>query len=506
MSNLYSDFAEIFRRNADRVLIASERGNFTGGQIDAAVAAYAGALLEAGAVPGERVAVQVEKSVDNVFLYLACLRLGAVYLPLNLAYQPAELAYFIGDALPRLLIADPARRSDLQAIVAKSPGTQLLTLGAEGTGDLAERAALATPAHSIVDRADDDLAAICYTSGTTGRSKGAMITHGNLASNACALVSLWGFGASDVLLHALPLFHIHGLFVALHCAFLSGAKTLLLNRFAPAEVIAGLGEATVMMGVPTFYTRLLVEPAFDAGCCGSIRLFISGSAPLLADTFQEFEQRTGHRILERYGMTETGMISSNPLTGQRRPATVGLPLPGVGVRIVDGDGEAVARDAVGMVEVRGANVFKGYWNMPEKTAAEFRRDGFFMTGDLGTIDGDGYLRIVGRAKDLVITGGLNVYPKEIEDAIDALPGVAESAVFGVPHPDFGEAVAAAVTLRPGIAVDGQALLTALRPQLAAFKLPKRIYVVDELPRNAMSKVQKAVLRDRYRDAFRISGL
>jgi malonyl-CoA/methylmalonyl-CoA synthetase len=447
------------------------------------------------------VAVQAEKSVELVFLYLACLQRGAVYLPLNTAYQPSELAYFLGDAEPRLFVVDPQRRAQLAELASANRSVRMVSLGAEGEGELAAAAASAAPLHSIVERSDDDLAAICYTSGTTGRSKGAMISHGNLASNAAALVQTWGFSAEDVLLHALPVYHVHGLFVALHCAFLSGARMLFQERFAPERVIPRLADATVMMGVPTYYTRLLADPRFDAAACRGMRLFISGSAPLLADTFDAFAERTGHCILERYGMTETGMIASNPLHGERIAGTVGKPLPGVGLRIADNDGAELPAGEVGMIEVRGPNVFRGYWRLPEKTAAELRPDGWFITGDLGVIGSDGYLRIVGRAKDLIISGGLNVYPKEVELLIDALPGVAESAVFGLPHPDFGEAVAAAVVAREGALLGEAELLQALRGQLAAFKLPKRIWQVDALPRNAMSKVQKAVLRERYGRTF-----
>jgi malonyl-CoA/methylmalonyl-CoA synthetase len=328
-----------------------------------------------------------------------------------------------------------------------------------------------------------------------------MITHGNLLTNATTLIDVWQFTSRDVLLHALPLYHIHGLFVAVHCALLSGACILLQPRFDARTVLTSLQQATVMMGVPTFYTRLLTDSSLDRAAVSNVRLFVSGSAPLLAETFTAFEQRTGQRILERYGMTETGMIASNPLDGERRAGTVGLPLPDVDVRIVDDSGSVPPAGEVGMVEVRGPNVFKGYWNLPEKTAAEIHDDGYFVTGDLGLFESDGYLRLIGRAKDLIISGGLNVYPKEIEDAIDALDGVVESAVFAIPHPDLGEAVAAAVTLQPGTQVTPESLIAVLRTQLAAFKTPKRVYVLDELPRNAMSKVQKAVLRERYQNAF-----
>jgi malonyl-CoA/methylmalonyl-CoA synthetase len=501
MSNLHTAFRQAFKTAGTRVLIQSERGSYTGAQIAAAVAAHAGALTLSGVSPGDRVAVQTEKSVDVVFLYLACLQMGAVYLPLNTAYQAGELAYFLDDAQPRLFIVDPSRQTVLAQLAAGHGGAQVAALGRDGSGDWLERVERAAPCQSVVDRAADDLAVICYTSGTTGRSKGAMITHGNLASNAAALVDIWGFSERDVLLHALPLYHIHGLFVALHCAFLSGARLLLLDRFAPGEVLRRLPEATVMMGVPTFYTRLLAEPGFGRESCRSMRLFISGSAPLLSDTFHTFFERTGHFILERYGMTETGMTSSNPLHGERRAGSVGHPLPGVSVRITSTGGGAADPAAIGPIEVRGPNVFKGYWRLPEKTAAEFTADGYFMTGDLGHLDGNGYLHIVGRAKDLVISGGLNVYPKEVEEIIDAIAGVVESAVFGLPHPDLGEAVSAAVVCSPGVNLQEAQILQALRGKLAAFKLPKRIFLVPELPRNAMAKVQKAALRERYRASF-----
>jgi len=377
----------------------------------------------------------------------------------------------------------------------------MLTLGTTGDGTLVPLTASQPSQSAVEPRGSGDLAVICYTSGTTGRSKGAMITHGNLISNATALIAIWEFTDDDVLLHALPLYHIHGLFVALHCALLSGARILLEPKFDARAALASLQHATVMMGVPTFYTRLLSERSLDAEAVHNVRLFVSGSAPLLSETFAAFEQRTGQRILERYGMTETGMIASNPLRGERRAGTVGLPLPDVSVRIVGDSGQELSAGTAGMVEVRGPNVFKGYWNMPEKTAAEIRGNGYFITGDLGMLQADGYLRLIGREKDLIISGGLNVYPKEIEDAIDALPGVGESAVFAIPHPDFGEAVAAAVTLQPGCTLSAAEIIGALRTQLAGFKTPKRVYLLDELPRNAMGKVQKAKLRETYRGEF-----
>ncbi|MET0659180.1 MAG: malonyl-CoA synthase [Steroidobacteraceae bacterium] len=500
--NLYARIHASLQRHARKTLIQTGERSISGEQLAGDVGRFAGALVSLGVRPGDRVAVQVEKSYENVLLYLATLQAGAVYLPLNTAYQALEVKYFLRDASPRVFVCTPQRGFELRRIGTECGVEQVLTLGTQADGCVVEQMQRTAPLSSIAQRAADDLASICYTSGTTGRSKGAMITHANLLSNAETLVQLWGFTSNDVLLHALPLYHIHGLFVALHCALLSGARILLQPKFDARIALDSLKQATVMMGVPTFYTRLLSEPTLDREAVRNVRLFVSGSAPLLAETFDEFEQRTGQRILERYGMTETQMISSNPLQGERRPGTVGLPLPGVSVRIADDKGSPVAQGAIGIVEVKGPNVCKGYWQMAEKTAAEIRPDGYFITGDMGQLEADGYLRLVGRAKDLIISGGLNVYPKEIEEAIDALDGVIESAVFAIPHPDFGEAVAAAVTLKPGTTLQADAIVTKLRAQLAAFKTPKVVYVVDELPRNAMSKVQKNVLREKYADRFR----
>jgi malonyl-CoA/methylmalonyl-CoA synthetase len=491
MSNLYEHIQAVLLADGAKTAVDVSGREISGVQLDSLVGAYAGALLSLEVEPGDRVATQVEKSLENIALYLATLRIGATYLPLNSAYRSAEVEYFLSDAKPKVFVAAPDRETELRSVAQLAVVKHFLTLGVNDDGSLPTFAAQAAYA-GIVSRDDDDLAVICYTSGTTGRSKGAMITHGNLLSNARTLVKLWGFTADDVLLHALPLYHIHGLFVALHCALLSGAKILLQSGFNARTALGDFPSATVMMGVPTFYTRLLAEPLLDKESVRAIRLFVSGSAPLLAETFAAFEQRTGHRILERYGMTETGMIASNPLHGERRAGTVGPPLPGVGVRIAD------SQDGVGVVEVKGPNVFKGYWNMPEKTRSEFH-DGYFVTGDLGMLEADGYLRLVGRAKDLIISGGLNVYPKEIEEAIDSLSGVEESAVFAIPHPDFGEAVAAAVTRRSSSAVTSESIIAALRTQLAGFKTPKRVFIVDELPRNAMGKIQKNMLRERYKD-------
>lgn len=463
----------------------------------------AGALKGLGVRPGDRVAAQVEKSAEALMLYLACLRAGAVYLPLNTAYTAGELRYFLGDAEPAVFVCRPGQRDAMADLAAEVGVPNVLTLGEAGDGTLTERAAAADASDVDVPRGADDLAAILYTSGTTGRSKGAMLTHGNLASNAAALAETWRFTADDRLLHALPIFHTHGLFVATNVALVSGASLILLPRFDAGEVVRLLPGATVMMGVPTFYTRLLSRPDLTRDLVGHMRLFVSGSAPLSAETHKEFLARTGHAILERYGMTETNMITSNPYEGGPRvPGSVGRPLPGVEVRIAEPDtGESLPQGEVGMIEVRGPNVFKGYWRMPEKTKAEFRDDGHFITGDLGRIDERGYVAIVGRGKDLVISGGFNVYPAEVENAIEALPGVAECAVVGAPHPDFGEGVVAVVTPRPGATLDERAMIAALGSELAKYKLPKRIFVVDALPRNTMGKVQKNELRGRYERTF-----
>jgi malonyl-CoA/methylmalonyl-CoA synthetase len=441
-------------------------------------------FLDLGVAPGDRVAIRAEKSVDALIVYLATLRAGAVHLPLNPAYTAPEIRYFLDDAEPSLVIGDPGRGGrPLESLVA---------------------AAEAMPADfADVPRAPDDLAAILYTSGTTGRSKGAMLTHRNLASNAETLRTQWRFTAEDRLLHALPLFHTHGLFVATNVVLLAGASMIFLPAFDAGEVARRLPNATAMMGVPTFYTRLLARPDFTRESAAGIRLFVSGSAPLSAEIHREFEARTGHAILERYGMTETNMNTSNPYDGPRVPGSVGPPLPGVELRIADPEtGTPLPPGETGVIEVRGPNVFKGYWRMPEKTAEEFRADGFFITGDLGFVDPAGYVHIAGRAKDLVISGGLNVYPAEVEAAVEALPGIAECAVIGVPHPDFGEAVVAVVTPRPGEASpDEAAIRAALHETLAAFKRPKRVIVVDALPRNAMGKVQKNVLREAHAGLF-----
>ncbi len=471
------------------------------GDLMARAGQMANVLVSRGVQPGDRVAAQTEKSVPGLVLYLAAVRAGAVYLPLNTAYTLNELEYFIGDAEPSLVVCDPSKAEGIGAIAAKV-GAKVETLGADGQGSLTQAAATVTAEFETVARADDDLAAILYTSGTTGRSKGAMLTHDNLASNSLSLVDYWRFTDKDVLIHALPIYHTHGLFVASNVTLFARASMVFLPKFDPDLIIKLMARATVLMGVPTFYTRLLQSPALTKESAKHMRLFVSGSAPLLADTHREWSARTGHAVLERYGMTETNMNTSNPYDGDRVPGAVGHALPGVAVRVTDPEtGQILEPETIGMIEVKGPNVFKGYWRMPEKTKAEFRDDGFFITGDLGKIDADGYVHILGRGKDLVISGGFNVYPKEIESEIDAMPGVIESAVIGVPHADFGEGVTAVVVCDKGAKVDEASVLKALDGRLAKFKMPKRVIVVDELPRNAMGKVQKNILRDTYSEIY-----
>ena len=465
----------------------------------------ASALRALGVRPGDRVAAQVAKTPEALALYGASVAAGAVFLPLNTAYTPTEVDFFVGDATPRVLLADPAKATVLAPIAAKH-GAVLATLDAQGRGDFGALCD-AQPDHGdVAERDPDDLAALLYTSGTTGRSKGAMLSHGNLLSNAEALAAEWRFTADDVLLHALPIFHTHGLFVACNVSLLSGASMVFLPGFDLETILRLLPQATVLMGVPTFYTRLLDDPRFDRYLVAHMRLFVSGSAPLLAETHVAFEARTGHRILERYGMTETNMIASNPYAGDRRAGTVGRALPGVDVRVCDpASGAPLPAGETGVVEVRGPNVFRGYWNLPEKTREEFRDDGFFITGDLGTLGDDGYLTLVGRQKDLIITGGFNVYPKEVELLLDEMPGVLESAVVGVPHPDFGEAVLAVLVPQPGAEIDLDAIDAVLREQLARYKQPKALEVLPELPRNTMGKVQKNLLRERFAHRFTASA-
>ena len=457
----------------------------------------AGALVALGVQPGDRVAVQIEKSTSAIALYLGTILCGAVHLPLNTAYMPAEVSYFLTDAAPVVFVCDPARLDKLQKVATEAGTKTVLTLDAQGKGTLTDAALAAQPIASAVTRGPEDLAAFLYTSGTTGRSKGAMLTHGNLISNAMSLRDLWQFTKDDILIHALPIFHTHGLFVALNVTLLAGSQILLHRAFKPEKILANFAHATAMMGVPTFYTRLLDQPGLTPAATANMRLFVSGSAPMLTDTHERWTALTGHHVLERYGMTETNMITSNPYTGARKPGTVGLPLPGVEVRLVDGAGNTPAVGDVGGIEVRGPNLFKGYWNMPEKTAEDMRPGGWFATGDIGQMDSDGYLSIVGRSKDLIIAGGYNIYPKEIEVLIDGLDGVVESAAFGVPHADFGESVAVAVVLEKNAVLDADQILAAIGPELAKFKHPRHIHFVESLPRNTMGKVQKNQLRDTF---------
>jgi len=497
--NIYRLFESRFPADRSRMVIETEQGVlYSYEDLVQTSGRYARTLTESGIRKGDRVAVQVDKSPEALFLYLACLRAGFIYLPLNTAYLEDELDYFLGDAEPAAVVCAPARQATMETLAARHGVAQVLTLDGQGGGSLSERAAGRDAAFDIVPCSADDVAVILYTSGTTGRPKGAMITHGNLAANGTALHQAWGFGPDDVLLHALPIFHIHGLFVACHCVLLNGTGMLFIPKFDVATVRRLLPRATVMMGVPTFYTRLLADTDFGREDCRHMRLFTSGSAPLLEQTFEAFEQRTGHTILERYGMTETGMNTSNPLHGERLAGTVGLPLPGVSVRITDDDDQPVADGTVGQLQVKGNNVFKGYWRLPEKTAEEFTADGWFRTGDQARRDANGYLSIVGRSKDMVITGGYNVYPKEVESVIDDLDGVLESAVIGLPHADFGEMVTAVVVPQTGgPPLDEQQIIRTLKTRLAGYKVPKRVFFIDALPRNTMGKVQKNMLRERY---------
>jgi len=473
---------------------------FTYGDAAGASARVANWLTDLGLEPGDRVSVQVEKSPWNLWLFLGVLRAGLVYHPLNTAYTDEEMAFFLGDAQPALLVCDPARGASLGELCAEAGVPHLETLNGDGGGSLVPAVLDCGDEFTVVSREGSDLAALVYSSGTTGRPKGVMLSHGNLAANASVLVELWGFTGEDSLLHALPVYHVHGLFVAIGCVLMSGASMRWLRAFDVAEVLRQLPHSTAMMGVPTYYTRLLAQPAFNAAACAHMRLFISGSAPLLPETFDAFERRTGHTILERYGMTETGMNTSNPLDGPRRAGTVGPPLPGVEVRVCGEDGAELPTGEVGDLQVRGPNVFIGYWNLPEKTAEEFTADGFFITGDKGFIDERGYVSIVGRSKDVVITGGLNVYPREIELLIDAVPGVLESAVIGLPDADFGECVAAVVVPDGERELAADDIRAAVGASAARFKVPKRVFFAPELPRNAMGKVRKDLLRERYASA------
>ena len=500
-ANLYALLSAHFPKDpAAACMILPDGRVWTYGDVERASGRLANLIVALGLKPGDRVAAQVEKTPESLLLYLAAIRAGMVFLPLNPAYQRHELEFFLGDAKPGLFVCRPQQRALADELAAKAGVPHVLELDDHGCGSLIDAATPQSDAFATVVRTTADLAAILYTSGTTGRSKGAMLTHGNLAHNAKTLHAYWHFQPGDVLLHMLPIFHVHGLFVACHCVLLNGSAMFFESKFDIGRAMKLLPQSTVFMGVPTYYVRLLLDAAFGRETCRNIRLFVSGSAPLLKETFDEFKTRSGHTILERYGMTEGGMFTSNPYEGERRGGTVGFPLPGTSLQIVGAGGAAAKPGAVGQIQVKGDNVFVGYWGMPEKTKEEFTADGYFKTGDMGSFDAEGYVTISGRSKDLVITGGLNVYPKEIEELIDAMPGVAESAVIGLPHPDFGEAVTAVVVRQKtaaGAALTESGIIAAIKHKLANFKVPKWVYLVDELPRNAMGKVQKNVLRKNY---------
>jgi malonyl-CoA/methylmalonyl-CoA synthetase len=501
-NNLVAHFVATIDNPKKPCVITTNGQEISYGQFFSNASKYANALISLGIQPGDRVAVQVEKSVDALYLYLGCLMTGGIYLPLNNAYMPAEISYFLGDAEPHIFVSDPGDEALLADICTQSGVKHQLTLDQNGNGSIADFAARQSDSFDIVQRQSDDLAAILYTSGTTGRSKGAMLSHGNLLSNTQALLEIWKISANDTLLHALPIFHTHGLFVATSTSLLAGGSMVFLPKFDVDEVIRQLPRATVLMGVPTFYSRLLSKEQFDRKLVSHMRLFVSGSAPLSAETHIEFSKRTGHAILERYGMTETNMNTSNPYDGERRAGTVGFPLPGVELIITNSKtGEELPQGKTGIIEVRGPNVFKGYWRNPEKTAEELRENGFFITGDMARIDPEGYVSIVGRSKDLVISGGLNIYPAEVETVLDAIKGVAESAIIGLAHPDFGECVTAVVALHPNVQLSEESIILEAAKTLAKFKVPKRVLIVDTLPRNTMGKIQKNQMREEYKALY-----
>ncbi|CDS49943.1 Long-chain-fatty-acid--CoA ligase [Polaromonas sp. CG9_12] len=501
--NLFAALRSAFPDDLDEVAIETGSGLlYSWRDLEHGSAMMANLLQSLGLPEGARIAVQVEKSVEALVLYLATLRAGFVFLPLNTAYQSAEIEYFIGNAEPAVVVCSSANFGWVSKIAFKAGTQNVFTLDDDRTGSLLARAAHCSDQHEVARKQPDDLAAILYTSGTTGRSKGAMLSHGNLLSNALVLKDYWGWKKGDVLVHALPIFHVHGLFVAIHGALINGSKMIWLAKFDPKNVIEKLPEATVFMGVPTLYVRLLAEPGLTLEACRNMRLFIAGSAPLLIETFREWQARTGHTILERYGMSETAMLTSNPCQdGERRGGTVGFALPGVSLRVQGDGGKPLPDGEIGNIHVKGPNVFSGYWRMPDKTAEEFTADGYFKTGDVGKIDEEGYITIVGRSKDLIISGGYNVYPAEIEGFINELPGVAESAVVGVPHPDFGEVGVAVVIAKSGATPDGLQIMAEMKSKMANFKVPKQCFMVSELPRNTMGKVQKNVLRERYKALF-----
>ena len=504
--NLFAALRAAFPANLDGVAVETDNGLvYSWRDLERATAMVGNLLASLNLPVGARVAVQVEKSVEAMVLYLATLRAGYVFLPLNTAYQSAEMDYFIANAEPSVVVCSSQNFGWVSKIAFKRGAQHVFTLDDDRTGSLLTRAAHCSDEHKVAVKQADDLAAILYTSGTTGRSKGAMLTHGNMLSNALTLKDYWGWMPGDVLIHALPIFHVHGLFVALHGALINGSKMIWLSRFDPQLVVKKLPEATVFMGVPTLYVRLLNEPGLDKHAVRNMRLFIAGSAPLLIETFKAWQDKTGHTILERYGMSETAMLTSNPYRveqgGQRRGGTVGFALPGVSVRVSGDNGAPLAAGDIGGIEVTGPNVFKGYWRMPEKTKEEFTADGYFKTGDVGKIDAQGYITIVGRSKDLIISGGYNVYPAEIEGYINDMTGVLESALIGVPHPDFGEVGVAIVIAKPGVVLEAAKIVAALKSQLANFKIPKQCFVVAELPRNTMGKVQKNLLREQHKALF-----
>ncbi len=500
--NLFAALRAAFP-SLDQVAVETDTGlSYSWHDLERGTAMMANLLASLKLPEGARVAVQVEKSVEAMMLYLATLRAGYVFLPLNTAYQSAEIEYFIGNAEPSVMVCSSKNFGWVSKIAFKAGTQNVFTLDDDRTGSLLDRAAHCSDKHEVVARQADDLAAILYTSGTTGRSKGAMLTHGNMLSNALVLKDYWGWKKGDVLIHALPIFHVHGLFVAIHGALINGSKMIWLAKFDPKLVVKKLPEATVFMGVPTLYVRLLAEPGLTREACRNMRLFVAGSAPLLIETFNEWKERTGHTILERYGMSETVMLTSNPYEGaERRGGTVGFALPGVSLRVQDEGGQSLPAGEIGGIQVKGPNIFKGYWRMPEKTKEEFTADGYFKTGDVGKIDERGYIVIVGRSKDLIISGGYNVYPAEIEGYINDMPGVAESALVGVPHPDFGEVGIAVVIAKPGVALEAGRIVGELKSKLANFKIPKQCFVVNELPRNTMGKVQKNLLREQYKGLF-----
>ena len=500
--NLYHAMRAAFPLDLEATAVETDTGQlYTWRDLERGTSMLANFLQSLDLPVGARIAAQVDKSVEALMLYLATLRAGYVFLPLNMAYQSAEMAYFVSDAEPAVVVCSAQNFGWVSKLAFQAGTAWVFTLNDDRTGSLLSRAAYASDQHTPVIRQADDLAVLIYTSGTTGRSKGAMLTHGNMLSNAMVLKDYWGWRSAgqggDVLIHALPIFHVHGLFVAIHGALINGSKMIWLSKFDPKGVVQALPRATVFMGVPTLYLRLLAEPELTAEVCRHMRLFISGSAPLLMDTFQTWQTRTGHTILERYGMSETVMLTSNPYSGERRGGTVGTPLPGVQLRIVNESGQPVLEGDIGDIQVKGLGVFAGYWRMPDKTAQEFTEDGYFKTGDVGRQDAQGYVTIVGRSKDLIISGGYNVYPAELESFINDLPGVLESAVVGVPHPDFGEVGVAVVVPRAGAQLDGAQILGLLKASMANYKVPKQCFVVPELPRNVMGKVQKNLLRAQY---------